>query len=121
MARIGSMFFVRAKIRKAAGKGERENEVFPRGFCRGASCLMERSESRGQQSRKSRSRIWLCRNPSVFYKKEREKGRGVAGLLCPAEKDGRKRKKMFFFLGRRNASFAFREGSLKRKYFENKK
>ena len=34
--------FMVAKIVKAERKDEGENEVFPRGVCRGASCLMKR-------------------------------------------------------------------------------
>ena len=40
--RFSEMVFMVAKIVKAESKAARRNEVFPRGVCRGASCLMKR-------------------------------------------------------------------------------
>ena len=40
--RFSEMVFMVAKIGKAGSKAARENEVFSRGVCRGAYCLMKR-------------------------------------------------------------------------------
>ena len=40
--RFSEMVFMVAKIVKAESKAARRNEVFSRGVCRGASCLMKR-------------------------------------------------------------------------------